>query len=43
MTILGLWAIGCLTGGALVLASVFVVLLWHDLTATESKMNVQRL
>ena len=41
--ILCLCAVGCLTGCALVVASVFVVLLCHDLTAIESRVNVWRL
>ena len=35
--------IGCLTECAFVVASVFVVLLCHDLTITESRVKVWRL
>ena len=41
-TILCLCAVGCLTGCALVVASVFVVLLWGHLT-TESMVKIWRL
>ena len=38
--ILCLGAVGCLTGCGLVVASVFVALLCHDLTTTESRVKV---
>ena len=41
--ILCLCAVGCLTGSDLVVASVFVVLLCHDLTTTESWVTVWRM
>ena len=40
VTILCLCAVGCLTGCALVVASVFAVHLCRDLTTTESMVNV---
>ena len=43
VVILCLCAVGSLTGCALVVASVFVVLLCHDLTTTESEVKVWRL
>ena len=41
--ILCLCAVGCLTGCALVVASLFVVLLCRNLTTTESMVTVWRL
>ena len=40
--ILCLYAVGCLTGYALVVTIVFVVLLYHDLKAAESRVKVWR-
>ena len=39
VTILCLCAVGCLSGYALVVASIFDVLLFHDLTTTESRVK----
>ena len=41
--ILCLCTVGCLSVCSLVVASVFIVLLCHDLTTTESRVKVWRL